>query len=210
MYRIELISLSLLLAQRILFSFGLFYRIYLCKAPIIQHFSETISGTSTIRSSDQQSRFQETNMKVSDGYSRPKFNIAGAIRHVVSYLFLKTNIFFIDPGVLFQSGMNEKQAWMIWNLSKMENKIISVERILQYTCCRWKLIRSFLALKWRGSYTRSAVSWAIILHSSQFVLLENKSSSFAQLVAEYSMNSKSSFEKSMITNRHWNAEKVSR
>ena len=26
------------------------------------------------------------------------------------------------------------QAWMIWNLCNMENKIISVERILQYTC----------------------------------------------------------------------------
>ncbi|QCE01805.1 ATP-binding cassette [Vigna unguiculata] len=50
-----------------------------CKVPIIQHFSETISGTSIIRSFDQQSRFQETNMKLSDGYSRPKFNIAGAM-----------------------------------------------------------------------------------------------------------------------------------
>ena len=25
------------------------------------------------------------------------------------------------------------QAWMIWNLCNLENKIISVERILQYT-----------------------------------------------------------------------------
>ncbi|XP_016163959.2 ABC transporter C family member 3-like, partial [Arachis ipaensis] len=35
-----------------------------CKAPILQNFSETISGTSTIRSFDQQSRFQEKNMKL--------------------------------------------------------------------------------------------------------------------------------------------------
>ena len=26
------------------------------------------------------------------------------------------------------------QAWVIWNLCNLENKIISVERILQYTC----------------------------------------------------------------------------
>ncbi|XP_045819520.1 ABC transporter C family member 3-like isoform X3 [Trifolium pratense] len=42
-----------------------------CKAPVIQHFAETISGTSTIRSFDQVSRFEETNMKLTDGYSRP-------------------------------------------------------------------------------------------------------------------------------------------
>jgi len=56
------------------------------------------------------------------------------INFVFSLLFLVSiPVGFIDPGVLFQSGMNEKQAWMIWNLCKMENKIISVERILQYT-----------------------------------------------------------------------------
>ncbi|BAT80618.1 hypothetical protein LR48_Vigan07g014300 [Vigna angularis] len=124
-----------------------------CKAPIIQHFSETISGTSTIRSFDQQSRFQETNMKLSDGYSRPKFNIAGAmewlcfrldmlslITFVFSLIFLiSIPVGFIDPGlaglaVTYGLNLNEIQAWMIWNLCNMENKIISVERILQYTC----------------------------------------------------------------------------
>ena len=44
-----------------------------CKAPIIQHFAETISGSETIRSFDQESRFQETNMKLIDGFSRTKF-----------------------------------------------------------------------------------------------------------------------------------------
>ncbi|EEF29343.1 multidrug resistance-associated protein 2, 6 (mrp2, 6), abc-transoprter, putative [Ricinus communis] len=50
----------------------------LSKAPIFQHFSETISG-STIRSFDQQSRFQKTNMKLMDSFSRSKFQIAGAV-----------------------------------------------------------------------------------------------------------------------------------
>jgi len=36
--------------------------------------------------------------------------------------------------VTYGLNLNEIQAWMIWNLCNMENKIISVERILQYTC----------------------------------------------------------------------------
>jgi ATP-binding cassette subfamily C (CFTR/MRP) protein 2 len=49
-----------------------------CKAPVIQHFSETISGSTTIRSFDEESRFSDANMKLSDAYSRPKFHLAGA------------------------------------------------------------------------------------------------------------------------------------
>ncbi|XP_061375642.1 ABC transporter C family member 3 isoform X3 [Gastrolobium bilobum] len=123
-----------------------------CKAPIIQHFAETISGTSTIRSFDQQSRFQETNMKLTDGYSRPKFNIAGAMEWLCFRLDMLSSLTFvfsliflisipqgvIDPGlaglaVTYGLNLNMIQAWVIWNLCNLENKIISVERILQYT-----------------------------------------------------------------------------
>ncbi|EEF44460.1 multidrug resistance-associated protein 2, 6 (mrp2, 6), abc-transoprter, putative [Ricinus communis] len=51
-----------------------------CKAPVIQHLAETISGSTTIRSFSQQSRFRELNMKLTDAYSRPKFHSAGAIQ----------------------------------------------------------------------------------------------------------------------------------
>nr|KYP56392.1 ABC transporter C family member 3 [Cajanus cajan] len=123
-----------------------------CKAPTIQHFAETISGTSTIRSFDQQSRFRETNMKLSDGYSRPVFNISGAMEWLCfrldmlsAFTFAFSLIFlisippgFIDPGlaglsVTYGLNLNMIQSWVIWNLCNMENKIISVERILQYT-----------------------------------------------------------------------------
>jgi len=50
-----------------------------CKAPVIQLFAETLSGVTTIRSFDQQSRFQETNMKVMDAYSRPMFHSFSAM-----------------------------------------------------------------------------------------------------------------------------------
>jgi len=36
--------------------------------------------------------------------------------------------------VTYGLNLNNTQASMIWNLCKMESKIISVERILQYTC----------------------------------------------------------------------------
>jgi ABC-type multidrug transport system fused ATPase/permease subunit len=83
-----------------------------CKAPVIQHFAETISGATTIRSFDQQSRFQETNMKVTDAYSRPNFHIAGAREWLCFRLDMFSSVTFafslaflvsfrsnIDPGM---------------------------------------------------------------------------------------------------------------
>ncbi|KAK2431897.1 ABC transporter C family member [Trifolium repens] len=123
-----------------------------CKAPIIQHFAETISGTSTIRSFDQQSRFHEINMKLADGYSRPKFNIAATVEWLClrldmlsSFTFAFSLIFLISipPGIInpgiaglavtYGLNLNVMQAWVIWNFCHLENKIISVERLLQYT-----------------------------------------------------------------------------
>lgn len=49
------------------------------KAPVIQHFAETISGSTTIHGFDQESRFRDTNMELSDAYSRPNFHVAGAM-----------------------------------------------------------------------------------------------------------------------------------
>ncbi|KAI9102358.1 hypothetical protein K1719_023560 [Acacia pycnantha] len=123
------------------------------KAPIIQHFAETISGTTTIRSFDQESRFQETSMKLVDEYSCPNFNIAGAMEWLCFRLDMLSSITFaffliflifmskgvIDPGiaglaVTYGLNLNLLQVWVMVDLSKMENKITSVERVLQYTC----------------------------------------------------------------------------
>ncbi|KAK9275695.1 hypothetical protein L1049_022962 [Liquidambar formosana] len=124
-----------------------------CKAPAIQHFAETISGSATIRSFDKESRFRDTNMKLVDEYSRPKFHIAGAMEWLCFRLDLLSHITFafslvllisvpeglIDPviaglAVTYGLNLNMLQANTIWNLCYLENKIISVERILQYTC----------------------------------------------------------------------------
>nr|KYP42184.1 ABC transporter C family member 3 [Cajanus cajan] len=123
-----------------------------CKAPIIQHFAETISGASTIRSFDQVPRFQQTNMKLVDGYSRPKFNNAGAMEWLCFRLDMLSSITFsfclillvsipqgfLNSGVAglavtYGLNLNIIQSWMIWELCNLETKIISVERIIQYT-----------------------------------------------------------------------------
>ncbi|KAJ9563312.1 hypothetical protein OSB04_008472 [Centaurea solstitialis] len=122
-----------------------------CKAPVIQHFSETVSGSATIRSFRQEERFQDTNMKLVDGYSRPNFHSSAArewlsfrVEMLASVTFAAFLIFLlvipngtIDPSiaglaVTYGLNLNILQASVIWKLSNMENTIISVERIFQY------------------------------------------------------------------------------
>uniref|UniRef100_A0A7N0TXW9 ABC-type xenobiotic transporter n=1 Tax=Kalanchoe fedtschenkoi TaxID=63787 RepID=A0A7N0TXW9_KALFE len=123
-----------------------------CKAPVIQHFAETISGAMTIRSFDHGTRFQDTNMQLMDGYSRPKFYVAAAMEWLCFRLDMLSSVTFafslvflvsIPTGVINPSlaglavtyglNLNMLQAWVIWNLCNLESKIISVERIFQYT-----------------------------------------------------------------------------
>jgi len=49
-----------------------------CKAPIIQHFAESITGSTTIRSFGKENQFVETNSHLMDAYSQPKLYNTGA------------------------------------------------------------------------------------------------------------------------------------
>ncbi|OMO51835.1 hypothetical protein CCACVL1_29558 [Corchorus capsularis] len=123
-----------------------------CKAPVIQNFAETLLGATTIRSFDQESRFQETNMKLNDAYSRPKFHVAGAMEWLCFRMDMLSSITFafsliflvsipegvIDPAiaglaVTYGLNLNMLQAAVVWIICNMENKIISVERMIQYS-----------------------------------------------------------------------------
>ncbi|KAJ8445566.1 hypothetical protein Cgig2_012454 [Carnegiea gigantea] len=123
------------------------------KAPVIQHFAETISGAVTIRSFDQESRFCETSLKLINSYSQPAFYTAATMQWLSLRLDLLSSITFvclliflvsipvglIDPGisglaVTYGLNLNMLQGWMITHLCNMEKRMISVERILQYTC----------------------------------------------------------------------------
>ncbi|KAK4841924.1 hypothetical protein QYF36_012657 [Acer negundo] len=122
------------------------------KAPILHHFSESISGAVTIRCFNQEDRFLRRTLSVIDDYSRIAFHNSGTME----WLSVRTNFLFnivflivliilvtlprsaIDPsmaGLVATYGLNLNvlQAWVIWNLCNVENKMISVERILQFT-----------------------------------------------------------------------------
>ncbi|RWR73445.1 ABC transporter C family member 3-like protein isoform X1 [Cinnamomum micranthum f. kanehirae] len=122
-----------------------------CKAPCIQHFAESLSGSTTIRSFDQELIFFNKNLQLTDGYSRPKFHNVGARDWLCLRLDLLSCLTFafslvflismpkgmIDPGiaglaVTYGLNLNMLQAMVVWNLCNVENKIISVERIFQY------------------------------------------------------------------------------
>ncbi|KAL2322779.1 hypothetical protein Fmac_027158 [Flemingia macrophylla] len=123
-----------------------------CQAPVIQHFSETISGSTTIRSFEQESRFNDINMKLIDRYSQPKLYSATAMEWLNFRLDILSTLTFafclvflisfpnsmIAPGiaglaVTYGLNLNALQNNVVWFLCNLENKIISVERILQYT-----------------------------------------------------------------------------
>ncbi|XP_052305769.1 ABC transporter C family member 3 isoform X2 [Populus trichocarpa] len=121
-----------------------------CNAPVIQNFAETISGATTIRSFDQESRFQEINMKLTDAYSRPKFHNSAAMQWLcfrmdmfssVTFAFClfllvsfpeRTNPAIAGLAVTYALELHMAQFGLIWNFCICENKLISVERILQY------------------------------------------------------------------------------
>ncbi|CAN6448493.1 unnamed protein product [Victoria cruziana] len=123
-----------------------------CEAPMLQHFSETISGSSTIRSFNEESRFMRTNLLVIDNFSKPNFHSAAAMEWLCLRLDLLSSLIFafslvflislpkgvIDPGiaglaVTYGLNLNMLQVYFIWCLCNVENNMISVERILQYT-----------------------------------------------------------------------------
>ncbi|KOM52354.1 hypothetical protein LR48_Vigan09g101300 [Vigna angularis] len=123
-----------------------------CQAPVIQHFSETISGSTTIRSFEQESRFNDINMKLIDRYSQPKLYSATAIEWLNFRLDILSTLIFVfclvflvsfpnsmtAPGiaglaVTYGLNLNTVQTRVIWFLCDLEKNIISVERILQYT-----------------------------------------------------------------------------
>ncbi|XP_076893063.1 putative ABC transporter C family member 15 [Bidens hawaiensis] len=122
------------------------------KSPIQHHFSESISGASTIRCFNQEIRFLSKCFRVIDDYSRVTFHNTATMEWLcVRINFLFNLVFFIllvilvhlprasiDPSlaglaVTYGLSLNVLQAWVIWNLCNVENKMISVERILQFS-----------------------------------------------------------------------------
>ncbi|KAF8392125.1 hypothetical protein HHK36_022467 [Tetracentron sinense] len=121
------------------------------KSPIIQLFGESIAGAATIRGFGQEKRFMKRNLYLLDCFARPFFSSMAAIEWLCLRMELLSTFVFafcmtllvsfphgsIDPsmaGLAVTYGLNLNARLSRWILSfcKLENKIISIERIHQY------------------------------------------------------------------------------
>ncbi|XP_050237318.1 putative ABC transporter C family member 15 [Mercurialis annua] len=122
------------------------------RSPILHHFAESLAGAATIRAFDQEDRFIEANLDLIDNHSRPWFHNVSAMEWLSFRLNLLSNFVFgfslvllvtLPEGVISPSiaglaitygiNLNVLQASVIWNICNAENKMISVERVLQYS-----------------------------------------------------------------------------
>ncbi|CAL9113676.1 unnamed protein product [Musa acuminata var. zebrina] len=121
------------------------------KSPVIHLFGESISGAATIRGFRQEKRFMKRNLYLLDCFTRPFFCSIAAIEWLCLRMELLSTFAFavcmallvsfphgsIDPsmaGLAVTYGLNLNARLSRWILSfcKLENKIISIERIHQY------------------------------------------------------------------------------
>ncbi|KAF8401999.1 hypothetical protein HHK36_012950 [Tetracentron sinense] len=121
------------------------------KSPIINLFGESIAGAATIRGFGQEKRFLKKNLYLLDCFTRPFFCSISAIEWLCLRMELLSTFVFafcmtllvslphgsIDPsmaGLAVTYGLNLNARLSRWILSfcKLENKIISIERIHQY------------------------------------------------------------------------------
>ncbi|CAN8295697.1 unnamed protein product [Cochlearia groenlandica] len=122
------------------------------KSPIIHLFGESIAGAATIRGFGQEKRFIKRNLYLLDCFARPFFCSIAAIEWLCLRMELLSTLVFafcmvllvsfphgtIDPsmaGLAVTYGLNLNGRLSRWILSfcKLENKIISIERIYQYS-----------------------------------------------------------------------------
>ncbi|CAM8976331.1 unnamed protein product [Rhodiola kirilowii] len=122
------------------------------RAPILHHFAESLAGAATIRAFDQEDRFFYANLGLIDNQSRALFHNVSALEWLSFRLNVLSNFVFafslvllvslpegiISPSlaglaVTYGINLNEQLASVIWNISSAENKMISAERILQYS-----------------------------------------------------------------------------
>ncbi|XP_062107655.1 putative ABC transporter C family member 15 isoform X2 [Humulus lupulus] len=122
------------------------------RTPILHHFAESLSGSATIRAFQQEDRFIHLNLCLVDNHSTPWFHNVAAMEWLSFRLNMLSNFVFafslvllvtlpegvINPSiaglaVTYGINLNVLQASVIWNICNAENKMISVERIIQYS-----------------------------------------------------------------------------
>ncbi|KAJ4754875.1 ABC subfamily C transporter [Rhynchospora pubera] len=123
-----------------------------CWSPIIQQFTETLTGSTTIRSFGKEMDFKGRNGRLMDDYSRPNFYSTAAMQWLSLRLEMLSSLIFalclvflvtipanlIDPGisglaVMYGLSLSTEQSFIIRSFCALEISMISVERISQYT-----------------------------------------------------------------------------
>ncbi|KAJ1275198.1 hypothetical protein BS78_05G118100 [Paspalum vaginatum] len=122
-----------------------------CKAPVIEHFAESITGSNIIRCFGKERQFTSSMGNLVDNLSRPSLYNAAAMQWLCFRLDMLSAFIFsfalillvcmptplIDSrtaglAVTYGLSLNMLQGWTIAVLCSLENRMISVERLLQY------------------------------------------------------------------------------
>nr|XP_043637374.1 ABC transporter C family member 14-like [Erigeron canadensis]XP_043637375.1 ABC transporter C family member 14-like [Erigeron canadensis] len=122
------------------------------KAPVIHHFSESISGVMTIRCFKKQDRFVQENVDRVDGNLRMDFHnnasngwLGFRLEFLGSLFLCVSTVFMIllpssvikpeDVGLSLSYGLslNGLLFWALYTSCFVENRMVSVERIKQFT-----------------------------------------------------------------------------
>ncbi|KAL5208407.1 hypothetical protein ABZP36_032842 [Zizania latifolia] len=122
-----------------------------CRAPVMQHFAESVAGSNIIRCFGKETQFIDSISHLMDNLSRPSLYNAAAMEWLCFRLDILSSFIFtsalillvtlptavIDPktaglAVTYGLSLNMLQGWAIAVLCSLENKMISVERMFQY------------------------------------------------------------------------------
>nr|BAD21727.1 putative MRP-like ABC transporter [Oryza sativa Japonica Group] len=122
-----------------------------CRAPVMQHFAESVAGSNIIRCFGKEIQFINAVSHFMDNLSRPSLYNAASMEWLCFRLDILSSFIFafalillvtlpaalIDPktaglAVTYGLSLNMLQGWAIAVLCSLENRMISVERIFQY------------------------------------------------------------------------------
>ncbi|KAH7314783.1 hypothetical protein KP509_21G019800 [Ceratopteris richardii] len=122
------------------------------KAPAIYHFSETIAGIETIRCFWKEKEFMQKNFNNLNSNMKMDFNnnsanewlglrleemgvfvlgVTGLVFVILPSNLIKTD--YVGLALSYALGLNVSLFWNVWMYCTVENKMVSVERIEQFT-----------------------------------------------------------------------------
>lgn len=127
------------------------------KAPILHHFSESISGASTIRCFNQEDRFMNRNISLIDDYSRVAFHNSSTMEWLcVRINFLFNLVFFLLLVILVnlpRSAIDPSKFWLLLEHNKLSNYKTAWASLWIIVSNSWEIKINFLL------FTRSSNSY---------------------------------------------------